>query len=115
MPIKTNYVMKTLEAGAMNNNVAKIEKTHNKEVAEEIVMHSPFPSGESMLFQVFFLVHDQNQSVEVVETDQIDFGEIIQRLQRGESVFIKYKNPETLESSLKRKREEKKPWYFYRC
>ena len=99
----------------MNNNFAKIEKTRDKEVAEETVIHSPFPSKESMLFQVFFLVHDQNQSVEVVETDKIDFREIIQRLHQGESVFIKYKNTETLGSSLKRKKEETKPWYFYRC
>ena len=99
----------------MNNNVAEIEKTRDKEVAEKMVMWSPFPSGESILFQVFFLVHDQSQHVEVIETDQIDFGEIIQRLQRGESVFIKNKNSETLESSLKRTKEEQKPWYFYRC
>ena len=99
----------------MNNNVAEIEKTRDKEVDEEIAMRTPFPSGESMLFQVFFLVHDQSQTVEVIETDQIDFGEIIQRLQRGESVFIKNKNSETLESSLKRTKEEQKPWYFYRC
>ena len=99
----------------MNNNAVEIEKTRDKEVLEEIVMQSPFPSGESMLFQVFFLVHDQNQSVEVVETDEIDFGEIIQRLKMGESIFIKYKNPETLDPRPKINKEEKKPWYFTRC
>jgi len=106
--------MKTLEEDvAMSNNIAEIEKTHDKKVAEEIVMQSPFPSGESMLFQVFFLAHDQNQSVEVVETEEIDFGEIIQRLKMGESVFIKYKNPEILESRLRvNKEEEQKFWYF---
>ena len=99
----------------MSNNVAEIEKTRDKEVAEEIVMQSPFLSGGSMLFQVFFLAHDQSQGVEVVEIEEIDFGEIIQRLKMGESVFIKYKNPETLEPSSEIKKEEKKPWYFTRC
>lgn len=100
----------------MSNNVAEIEKTRNREVAEEIVMQSPFPSGESMLFQVFFLTNDQSQSVEVVESEELDFGEIIQRLKMGESVFIKYKNSETLEPSPEiKKEEEKKPWYFTRC
>ena len=99
----------------MSNNVAEIEKTRDKEVAEEMVMQSPFPSGESVLFQVFFLAHDQSQSVEIVETEEIDFGEILQRLKMGESVFIKYKNPETLDSRPKINKEEKKPWYFTRC
>jgi hypothetical protein len=115
LQIKTSYALNTLEAGAMNDNIVKIEKTRDKEVAEETMMQSPFPSKESTLFQIFFLVHDQSQSVEVVETDEIDFGEIIQRLHQGESVFIKYKNSKTLESSLKGKKEENKPWYFYRC
>ena len=100
----------------MNNNFAEIEKTNDKKVAEELFTQSPFPSGESMLFQVFFLIHDQSQNVEIVETDEIDFGEIIQRLQLGESVFIKYKNPEILEPiSRENEKEEQKSWYFKRC
>ncbi len=98
----------------MSNNVAEIEKTNDKKVAEEILMQSP--SENSMLFQIFFLAHDQSQNVEVVETEEIDFGEVIQRLKMGESVFITYKNPGTLEPSPKIKKEgEKKPWYFTRC
>jgi hypothetical protein len=43
------------------------------------------------------LGYDQNQRVEVVETEELDFEEIVQRLRRGESVFIKNKNPESIE------------------
>jgi hypothetical protein len=43
----------------------------------------------TLLFQLFFLQDDYNQSVEVEETQNIDFKELIKRLNRGESVFIK--------------------------
>ncbi|MCK4884977.1 hypothetical protein KAS24_02790, partial [Candidatus Bathyarchaeota archaeon] len=67
-------------------------------------------------FQIFFLAQDQSRDVEVIETDELDFGEIIQRLKNGESVFIKYKNSETFEPIQKIDEErEKKPWYFNRC
>ena len=86
----------------MSDNVTETVKT-NKSVAPDF------------LFQIFFLSHDQNQSVEVVETEQIDFGEITQRLKMGESVFIKYKNPEILESCSRINREEEQNWYFTHC
>jgi len=83
----------------MNNNVTETVKT-NKPVAPDL------------LFQIFFLSQDQNQSVEVVETEQINIGEIIQHLKMGESVFIKYKNPEILESHSRTNKEEEQNWYF---
>ena len=100
----------------MSNNIVDIEKTGDKKVASETMVQPPFPSGNSMLFQVFFLTHDQSQNVEVVETNEIDCGEIIQRLKMGEDVFIKYKNFKTLEPNPKtNKDKETKPWYFSRC
>jgi hypothetical protein len=57
-----------------------------------------FSPRNSMIFQVFFLSQDNNQSVEVLETEEIDFGEIIQRLQMGESIFIKRKNVKPYDS-----------------
>lgn len=86
----------------MSDNVTETVKT-NKPVAPDF------------LFQIFFLSQDQNQSVEVVETEQIDFGEITQRLKMGESVFIKYKNPEILESRSRINKEEERDWYFTHC
>ena len=44
---------------------------------------------EIKLFQVFFLKEDNYQSVEVVETSQIDFEELVRCLNQGESIFIK--------------------------
>ncbi len=98
----------------MSDNIAEIEKTDDEKVASETLMQSPFPSGNSMLFQVFFLTHDQSQNVEVVETEKIDCEEIIHRLKMGESVFIKSKDPESYEPSPK-KEGKHNPWYFTRC
>lgn len=93
----------------MSDNPADFEMTHDENVASEVLMQ--FPSGKSMLFQIFFLANDQSQSVEVVETDEMDFGEIIQRLKMGESVFIKYKNSEAYGPIWKIRNEgENKLW-----
>ena len=100
----------------MHNNVTETGKTHNKNVTSDLRMQSPVSSDNPLLFQIFFLAQDQSQSVEVVETEEIDFGDIIQRLKVGESVFIKYKNPEILEPiSRENEKEEQKSWYFKRC
>ncbi|MCW4015335.1 MAG: hypothetical protein NWF06_03110 [Candidatus Bathyarchaeota archaeon] len=72
--------------------------------------------GIPLRFQIFFLAQDQSQSVEVLETDDIDFWEIIQRLKTGESVFIKYTNQQTIESDSRTHNEEnQKLWYFNHC
>ena len=79
----------------VGKNFAEMGKTCDEKDSPGIVARSLFSLGNSMFFQIFFLSHDQSQNVEVVETGEIDFGEIIQRLQMGESVFIKNKNTET--------------------
>ncbi|PVX24791.1 MAG: hypothetical protein CW691_06525 [Candidatus Bathyarchaeum sp.] len=91
------------------------EKTHNKQFTPEILMQPTVSSDNPILFQIFFLSPDQNQSVEIVETDIIDFGEITQRVKSGESVFIKNKNQQTLESYYKNKEENQNFWYFTHC
>ena len=99
----------------MSDNVTKAVKTE-KPVAPELLFETPLSSDFPSLFQIFFLSQDQNQSVEVVETGEIDFGEIIERLKMGESVFIKNKNSEILESRSKmNKEEEQKLWYSDHC
>jgi len=99
----------------MDNNFTETVKT-NKPVAPDLLVQSPFPSANPFMFQIFFLAHDQSQSVEVVETDKIDFEEIIQRLKIGESVFIKHKNREIL-GAYSRENEAKAQnhWYFTHC
>jgi len=99
----------------MSDNFTETEKPQNKTNAPELLVQ-PLPPDDPLLFQIFFLAQNQSQNVEVVETDKLDFGAIIQRLKNGESVFIKYKNSETFESIQKIDEErENKPWYFNRC
>jgi len=64
------------------------------------------------MFQLFFLVDDENQSVEVVETPEIGFEEVGQRLKHGESVFITCKIVRERDPSLKLIEEAREPWYF---
>ena len=55
---------------------------------------------EKPLFQVFFLKDDEDQSVEVVEVEEIDFREAERRLKQGESVFVTCKRKQELNTSL---------------
>ena len=89
--------MKTIKEKITMNERIPDEKT-NKPVASDLLVQVPVSSDNPYLFQIFFLAQDQSQDVEVIETEEIDFGEINQRLKLGESVFIKYKNPEIVES-----------------
>jgi hypothetical protein len=99
----------------MDDNFTETVKT-NKPVAPDLLVQAPVSSADPFMFQVFFLAHNQSQSVEVVETDEIDFEEIIQRLKIGESVFIKHKNQEILGFPSRENEEKKhKPWYFTHC
>lgn len=91
----------------MHNNVTETGKTRDKNVTPDLLMQSPVSSDNPLLFQIFFLTHDESQSVEVLETNEIDLGAIIQRLKMGESVFIKYKNQEILEPNSRINKEEK--------
>ena len=90
----------------MSNNFTGTGKPRDEQFPPEILMPHAVSSDNPLLFQIFFLAQDQSQSVEIVETDEIDFGEITQRIKSGESVFIKNKNQETLESGLRQNNEE---------
>ncbi len=101
----------------MNNNVTDAAK-NNKPATSDVLVQAPVSSDKPFIFQIFFLAQDQSQDVEVLETEEIDFGEINQRLKLGESVFIKYKNPEIVESYSRENEEEVEEqnfWYFKRC
>ena len=49
---------------------------------------TPLSQSECKLFQVFFLMNDDDQNVIVVETSEIDLEEVIGCLKQGDSVFI---------------------------
>lgn len=92
------------------------DKTNNKEVTPDNFTEPAFCSDNQLLFQIFFLSEDQGQNVEIVETTNLDFGEITQRLKSGESVFIKNKDQEALEAQLRTNKQQKhKSWYFTHC
>jgi hypothetical protein len=99
----------------MSNNVAETGNGQ-KTVTSDLVKSYPASLDNPLLFQIFFLTQDESQSVEVLETDEIDLREILQRLKMGESVFIKYKNLEIFEpGSSINKEEVQKSWYFPHC
>jgi hypothetical protein len=67
---------------------------------------------EKPLFQLFFLKDDEDESVEVEEVEEIDFGEVKKRLKQGESVFITSKRKQKLSISLSAREDVTEPWYF---
>jgi len=67
---------------------------------------------EKPLFQLFFLKDDEDQSVEVLEVEEIDFVEVERRLNQGESVFITHKRKEKLNTSLAINEDAGEQWYF---
>jgi len=93
---------------------------------------------ENSVFQLFFLLDDEDQDIEVVEVREIDFEEVKKRLEKGESVFIEVvevreidfeevkkrlekgesvfitrKRKQKLEPILVAGEETADPWYFY--
>jgi hypothetical protein len=68
---------------------------------------------ENSVFQLFFLLDDEDPDIEVVEVREIDFEEVKKRLEKGESVFITRKRKQKLEPILVAGEETADPWYFY--
>ncbi len=70
-------------------------------------------SSQNPIFQLFFLVNNENQDVEVVEVGEIDFTEVKRRLENGESVFIARKRKQKLDPILVASEELlDNPWFF---
>jgi len=70
-------------------------------------------SNEKPQFRLFFL-KDEDQKVEVVEVETIDFSEVEDRLKHGESVFITRKSKQKLNTNLTSKETVEESWYFAR-
>lgn len=97
----------------MNDNIPDTKIT--KPAASNSIVQAPVSPDNPFLFQIFFLAQNQSQDVEVVETEEIDFREITQLLKLGESVFIKHKNHELLDTQSGIGKEgEHSSWYFTR-
>ena len=64
---------------------------------------------ENSLFQLFFLLNNENQDIEVVEVEEIDFTEVKKRLEKGESVFITRKRKQKAEPTSVASEESEDP------
>ena len=60
---------------------------------------------ENPKFQLIFLKDDEDQSVEVVEVEEIIFTEVEKRLEQGESVFITSKQKRNLKPNMITRKE----------
>ncbi len=69
---------------------------------------------EKLLFQLFFLKNDEHQDIEVVEVEKIDFTEVKERIEQGESVFIMRKSKVQSNTTFVARKDETDPWYFTR-
>jgi len=71
---------------------------------------------EQRFFHLFFLKNDEDYNVEIEEVQEIDFTKIVERLERGESVFISPKHNREFDTKLLAKKASKEdaaePWYF---
>jgi hypothetical protein len=67
---------------------------------------------EKLLFQLFFLRNDENETVMVEEVEDIDFGKVKERLEQGEAVFITPKRKENVRISLVEWEHTAETWYF---
>ena len=67
---------------------------------------------EKTVFQLFFLKDDEDQSIEVVAVEEIDFAEVKKHIEPGESVFITRKRKQKLNSNLIASEEATEPLYF---
>jgi len=62
--------------------------------------------------QLFFLKDNENQSVEVVETEEINLEEVRERIERGESAFITHRSKQRYGPPRTVSEETRESWYF---
>jgi hypothetical protein len=86
------------------------EKERKNEMPRNVIANK---KKESPL-QLFFLKNDENQNVEVVEVDEIDFEEVKSRLEKGESVFITRKQEQKSDMNFIAYDIVREPWYLIR-
>jgi len=88
-----------------------------KGMLEDFLLKKPInTSTESKFFRLFFLKNDKNCNIEVEEVEKIDFAKIMERLEKGESVFISPKSKQESSTEILAKKFSKEnaaePWYF---
>lgn len=63
-----------------------VERALHQEPQEQVT--APLRSSQRRVFQIFYMVDDKDQSVEVVETNRIDPEELLPHLMLGGSIYI---------------------------
>jgi hypothetical protein len=96
----------------MSKNLVETGKSHKTFTSEQVKSY-PVPSDNQLLLQIFFLTQDESQGVEILETNEIDFDEILQDLNMGETVFIKNKNQRIFESRHGLNTDEKQKLSYF--
>ena len=74
-----------------------------------VLKNNPIELEEDSVFQLFFLINNENQDIEIFEVREIDFTEVKERLEKGESVFITRKRKQKLEQILVASEETVEP------
>ncbi len=91
-----------------------MDEPTEKERKNEMTRNVMENKKKSASLQLFFLKNDENQNVEVVEVDKIDFEEVKSRLEKGESVFITRKQEQKSDMNFIAYDIVKEPWYLIR-
>jgi hypothetical protein len=68
------------------------------------ILGSRIPANNKF-FDIMLVRNDEEQSVEVIESNVLDFGKVIEQLDQGNSVFI---TPKTASESQQRKKNREK-------
>jgi len=81
----------------VSNNVSCLGGAGNVAEADcDVRTETPLSPNKCKLFQVFLLMNDDDQSVWVMETPEIDLEVVISSLKMGDSVFIHCKESSEL-------------------
>jgi len=87
---------------------------HTKRRQKEMMRNDIEAKKKEAPFQMFFLKNDENQTVESIEADEIDFEEVKRHLENGESVCITQKKEQKPDVNFIAYEQVKEPGYILR-
>jgi len=70
------------------NSSCLAESQDKNKINDKTKNQDDLSSRKCKFYQIFFLMNDANQNVEVLEVPEIEFEEVIGCLEQGDSVFI---------------------------
>lgn len=90
------------------NKIEKLHKKESKKMMKSIIENKK----KEAPFQLFFLKNKKNQNIEAIEVNEIDCKEVINRLEKSESVFITQKQEQKPNMHFTPYELAREPWYF---